>query len=128
MAASVATAFIVCCCCVAAGPVRAGDDDGVAHAILFSGRDFWGNGAFLFGGMLWAPNGFERDGLVFKLMLSGGAYRYKAGDLGGERVIGAELVAQALPGFRVARNHFEAKVFFGPEYEYHRLWPDDPGN
>jgi hypothetical protein len=78
--------------------------------------------------MLYAPDGFEQDGLLFKLLLSGGLYRYNAGDLGGDEVVGAEMMVQALPGFRVARNHFEAKVFMGPEYENHRLWPDDPGN
>ena len=78
--------------------------------------------------MLYAPDGFEQDGLLFKLLISGGLYRYNAGDLGGEQVVGAEMTAQVLPGFRVARNHFEAKIFFGPEYEHHRLWPDDPGN
>ena len=127
-AASVAAAFIVCCFCVAAGPARAGDDEDIARTILFSGRDIWRNGAFVYGGLLYAPDGFEQDGLLFKLLLSSGLYRYNAGDLGGDEVIGAELIAQVLPGFRVTRNHFEAKVFMGPEFENHRLWPDDPGN
>ena len=121
-------AFIVCSFCVAAGPAEAGDDDDVARTILFSGRDLWRNGIFLYGGMLWAPDGFDQDGLLFKFLYSGGLYRYEAGDLGGAEVIGAEWLVQALPGFRVTRNHFEAKIFMGPEYEYHRLWPDDPGN
>lgn len=128
-AASVAAAFIVCCVGWSTGLARAGDDDDdVAHTILFSGRDLWGNGAFAYGGMLYAPDGFEQDGLLFKLLLSGGLYRYNAGSLGGDEVIGAEWLVQALPGFRVARGHFEAKVFLGPEYENHRLWPDDPTN
>ncbi len=127
-AALVAAAFFVCCVCVAPVPVRAGDDDETARIILFSGRDIWANGAFAYGGMLYAPDGFEQDGFLFKFLLSGGLYRYNAGSLGGDEVVGGELVAQALPGFRVARNHFEAKVFFGPEYENHRLWPDDPAN
>jgi hypothetical protein len=128
-AALAAAAFIVCCvCAVSDGFAWAGDDDDIVRTILFSGRDFWRNGVFAYGGMLYAPGGFDRGGLLFKLLLSGGAYRYNAGDLGGERVTGAEFVAQVLPGFRVTRNHFEAKVFMGPEYEYHRLWPDDPGN
>ena len=127
-AASVVAAFIVCCVCLPTGCALAGDDDDVAHAILFSGRDFWRNGAFAYGGMLYAPDGFEQDGLLFKLLLSGGLYRYNAGSLGGQQVIGAEWLAQVLPGFRVTHEHFEAKVFLGPEYEYHRLWPDDPDN
>ena len=126
--ASVAVAFMFCCACAPAGPARAGGDDEISRIILFSGRDLWRNGAFACGGMLYAPNGFEQDGLLFKLLVSGGLYRYNAGSLGGDEVVGAELLVQALPGFRVTRNHFEAKVFFGPEYENHRLWPDDPGN
>ena len=85
-AASVAAAFIVCCVCLPTGCALAGDDDDVAHAILFSGRDFWRNGAFAYGGMLYAPDGFEQDGLLFKLLLSGGLYRYNAGSLGGQQV------------------------------------------
>ena len=128
-AANAAAAFMVCCCVgVSDGPAWAGGDDDIVRTILFSGRDFWRNGAFAYGGILYAPDGFDQDGLLFKLLISGGLYRYNAGDLGGEQVIGAEWLAQALPGFRVARNHFEAKIFIGPEYEYHRLWPDDPGN
>ena len=126
-AASVAAAFVVCCVCLPTGCAWAGDDD-VAHAILFSGRDFWRNGAFAYGGMLYAPDGLDQDGLLFKLLLSGGLYRYNAGSLGGEEVIGAEWLVQVLPGFRFTRGHFEAKIFLGPEYEYHRLWPDDPQN
>ena len=125
-AASAAAAFIVCSVCLATGPARAGDDDEVAHAILFSGRDFWRNGAFAYGGMLYAPGGLDQDGLLFKFLLSGGLYRYNAGNLGGQQVIGAEWLAQVLPGFRFTREHFEAKIFMGAEYEYHRLWPDDP--
>ncbi len=127
-AASVAVAFMVCCVRAPTGPAWAGDDDEIARFILFSGRDLWRNGVFAHGGLIYAPHGFEQDGLLFKLLISGGLYRYDAGDLDGAQVDGAELVAQALPGFRVARNHFEAKIFFGPEYDYHRLWPDDPGN
>ena len=127
-AASAAAAFIVCCVCLPTGPVWAGDDDDVAHVVLFSGRDFWRNGTFAYGGMLWAPDGFDQDGLLFKLLLSGGLYRYNAGSLGGDQVIGAEWLAQVLPGWRVTRERFEAKVFLGPEYENHRLWPDDPAN
>jgi len=125
-AASVAAAF-VCFICLATGRAWAGDDD-VAHAILFSGRDLWRNGAFAYGGMLYAPDGVEQDGLWFKLLLSGGLYRYSAGSLAGQQVIGMEELAQVLPGFRFTRAHFEAKIFMGPEYEYHRLWPDDPDN
>ena len=106
----------------------AGEDDDVARILLFSGRDIWRNGAFAHGGLVWGPYGFEDGAPLFKLLLSGGVYRYDAGDLGGRRVVGAEGIAQALPGFQVKRGHVEARIFFGPEYQIHRLWPDDPGN
>lgn len=78
--------------------------------------------------MLIAPGGFEDDGLMFKLLLSGGLYRYNAGDLGGQEVIGSEMVGQVLPGWRIKRGGVEAKIFFGLDIERHSLTPDDPGN
>jgi hypothetical protein len=124
---SVAAALLVFCVCLSARPGRCGDDDEV-RAILFSGRDIWFNGAFAYGGMMWSPNDLGDDGLLLKVLLSGGLYRYNAGDLGGERVKGGEWMVQVLPGWHVKRGTFEAKVFFGPEYQHHHLWPDDPGN
>lgn len=122
-----AAAFVVCAFCVSAGPGWAADDDD-ARFILFSGRDIWRNGVFANGGLLWAPNGFDQDGVLLKVLLSGGLYRYNAGSLGGQQVIGAEWLAQVMPGWRVKRGALEAKVFFGPEIQNHRLWPDDPAN
>ena len=126
-AASVAAALVVCCVCVTAGPTWA-DDIEDARAIVFSGHDVWFNGAFLNGGVLWSPTAIDEDGFLFKFLLSGGLYRYDAGDLGGERVIGTEWMVQVLPGWHIKRGTFEAKVFWGPEYQHHRLSPDDPGN
>jgi hypothetical protein len=125
-AASVAAALAFVC--VSAVPAGAGNDDDDAHTILFSGRDIWFNGAFLNGGMLWSQSSLEEDGFLVKVLLSGGLYRYNAGDLGGERVIGEEFQVQVLPGWHVKRGSFEAKVFWGPEYPHHHLSPDDPGN
>lgn len=105
----------------------AGDGDD-AKVILFSGRDLWRNGAFAYGGFIAAPGGFEDDGLLLKVLMSGGVYRYNAGDLDGARVIGAEGTVQVLPGFRIKRFGVEAKIFFGLDAERHKLWPDDPGN
>lgn len=105
----------------------AGEDED-ATVILFSGRDIWRNGAFAYGGFLAAPGGFDDDGLLLKVLFTGGAYRYNAGDLGGEQVIGVEGAAQILPGFRIKRHGVEAKIFFGLDVERHKLWPDDPGN
>ncbi len=95
--------------------------------MLFSGRDVWRSGAFAYGGTVWAPTGFEEDGLLLKILLAGGVYRYFAGDLDRD-VIGAEWTAAMMPGWRVKRGPLEVKIFFGPEIQSHRLWPDDPDN
>ena len=126
-AVSIAAAFLVVGFCVSAGPGCAADDDD-ARFIVFSGRDLWRNGIFAHGGLLMAPGGFDQDGLLLKVLLSGGLYRYNAGDLGGETVIGAEWLAQVLPGWRIKRGSAEFKFFVGPDIQRHRLWPDDPGN
>jgi len=123
----VAAALVVCCVGVPAGPAWAGDDDD-ARLILFSGSDIWLNGAFAHGGLLWSPDGLDRDGFTFKALISGGLYRYKAGDLGGERVLGTELSGQLLPGWRIKRGNIETKVFIGLDIQRNRLSPDDPGN
>ena len=122
-----AAAFVACWFCLSAGPSWAADGD-ESRAILFSGRDLWRNGVFAYGGLLVAPGGFEQDGFLLKLLLSGGLYRYVSGGLGGEQVIGAEAKAQVLPGVRIKRGDLEAKFYFGLDYEEHRLWPDDPWN
>ncbi len=125
-ALSLAAAFLVSCVCVTAGPARADDDD-EARFILFSGRDIWRNGIFAHGGLLYAPAGFEQDGLLLKVMTSGGVYRYFSGATG-ERIYGVENSIQILPGWRVKRGDFEAKVFMGLDIQRHWLWPDDPSN
>ncbi|MDO8876141.1 MAG: cellulose biosynthesis protein BcsS [Pseudolabrys sp.] len=107
-------------------PSRADDEE--ARLLLFSGRDIWRNGAFLHSGVLFAPGGFEQDGLMFKLLLGGGVYRYVSGALGGEKVIGAEWTVQAMPGFRIKRGNAELKFFFGLDWQRHKLWPNDPDN
>jgi hypothetical protein len=98
------------------GPARANDFDD-PRIMLFSGRDIWRNGAFAHGGFIVAPSGLDQDGLLLKIMLSGGLYRYDAQNLG-ERVVGAEWLTQVLPGWRMKR----------PEIQNHHLWPDDPAN
>lgn len=126
-AAAAAAVLIVCCVGVSAGPAQAGDDED-ATVILFSGRDIWRNGVFLYGGLLTAPGGFEQDGFLFKMIYSLGAYSYNASNLGGAQVIAGEAIGAVLPGWRIKRGDVEAKFFFGPDFEYHPLWPDDPGN
>src|SRR5690242_7292966 len=125
-AAFAAAALMFCCVCRVASAFAQEDDE--ARVILFSGRDLWRDGAFAYGGFLVAPSGFEDDGLLLKVLLSGGVYRYRAGDLDGQTVLGAEGTAQILPGWRIKRHGVEMKFFFGPDFERHKLWPDDPGN
>jgi hypothetical protein len=108
------------------GPARANDFDD-PRIMLFSGRDIWRNGAFAHGGFIIAPSGLDQDGLLLKIMLSGGLYRYDAQNLG-EHVVGAEWLTQVLPGWRIKRGNVELKVFMGPEIQNHHLRPDDPAN
>jgi hypothetical protein len=96
--------------------------------MLFSGTDLWRNGAFAYGGLLWAPGGLDRDGFTFKAVISGGVYRYHAGAFGGARVQGRELAGELLAGWRIKRGHLEVKAFAGPEFRRNTLSPDDPGN
>ena len=125
-AASAVAAFLFCCVCVAC-PADAGDDED-ARILMFSGRDLWGKGAFLYGGFLIAPGGFEMDGFMLKLGYATGVYRYTSQYLGGERVIGSAIKVDVLPGFRIKRGPVEMKFFFGLDLEWHQLWPADPSN
>lgn len=95
--------------------------------MLFSGRDVWRSGLYAYGGAVWAPLGFEEDGLLLKILLSGGLYQYFAGNLD-QNVLGAQWAAAVMPGWRFKRGPLEIKIFFGPEVSRHRLWPDDPDN
>ena len=122
-----AAAFVVCWLCLAAGPSRAADDDELRY-LLFSGRDIWRNGAFAHGGLLVAPGGLDHDGFLLKLMLSAGVYRYNTGNVDTGQVYGFETTIQILPGWRIKRGDLEAKFFFGPDIEQHKLRPDDPSN
>ena len=87
-------------------PARAGDEDD-ARIMLFSGRDLWRNGAFVYGGFVLAPSGFDQDGLLLKLLSSGGVYRYEASNLGNPRISGIQLLSQVLPGWRIKRGDAE---------------------
>ena len=123
-----AAAFIVCGVSTGPWPAHAGDDDELAHFILFSGRDLWRNGVFAHGGLLWAPGGFDTGGFMLKTLLSAGVYRYTSGALDDATVYGGELKGQVLPGWAFKRGRFELKLFAGLDVETHRLWPDDPSN
>jgi hypothetical protein len=120
-------AFFFCCVWAVTGRAWAGDNED-ARVMLFSGRDLWRNGIFVYGGLVFAPGGLEQDGLLLKVLLSGGAYRYRAENLGGERITGLEALTQLLPGWRIKHGDVELKFFLGPEFQKHSLSPDDPAN
>ncbi|HEY6383386.1 MAG TPA: cellulose biosynthesis protein BcsS [Pseudolabrys sp.] len=126
-ATAIAVATFVFCLGAVTGRARDGDDED-ARIMLFSGRDLWRHGGFVHGGFVFAPSGFDQDGLLLKLLFSGGIYRYRASDLGDRHVIGVGVLSQVLPGWRIKRGNAEFKVFFGPEFQKHYLSPDDPSN
>jgi hypothetical protein len=96
-----------------------------AHFLLFGGTDLWRNGGFAHGGFLWAYQGLDADGPVFKLLLNGGFYRYRGGTTG---FTGRQVMAAALPGWRFKRGTLELTVFAGLDAQDHRCTPADPGN
>jgi len=126
-ATAIVVAMFVFCLGTVAGRARDGDDEN-ARIMLFSGRDLWRHGGFVHGGFIFAPSGFDHDGLLLKLLFSGGIYRYRASDLGDRHVIGVGVTSQVLPGWRIKRGNAEFKLFFGPESQKHYLFPDDPSN
>lgn len=95
--------------------------------MIFSGTDVWANGAFLHGGALWAPAGLNQDGFIFKTLISGGTYYYFSGGLTTE-IMGREVVAQFMPGYRFRIANTEIKLFGGLDLQWHRLSPDDPSS
>jgi Cellulose biosynthesis protein BcsS len=109
-----------------AGSGATHDGRSSAKVLLFSGADFWRNGAFLHGGLMWSPGGLDQDGFTLKLLIGGGTYRYDSGLLGTE-VIGRQYFGSALAGWRVKSEGFEATIFIGPDLQDHKLDPDDPG-
>jgi cellulose biosynthesis protein BcsS len=121
-----AAGTLVCWVGVSAGPVRAGDDS--ARFLLFSGTDVWRDGAFVHGGLLWSPDGVDREGFTFKAMMSGGQYRYVSGSLDNTWIVGTEESIQALPGWRFKRERLELKIFAGLEAKHGATSPADPLN
>lgn len=127
----IATAVLAAAAVVCAVPGAADnlpDRHEQENFIFFAGSDFWRDGAFLHGGVLWAANGLDREGLVFKLMTSGGTYRYRSGALGNAEVTGREFAAHALAGWRFVRKNLVMTIFGGLDIESHDQSPQDPGS
>lgn len=98
---------------------------GGEHFLLFSGADGWASGGFGHGGMVWSPDGLNRDGLAVKLLGGAGTYRYQSN---GSEITGTQFVAAAMPGWRFKQGSFEATLFAGLDFQDHRLNPADPAN
>lgn len=98
------------------------------HLLIFSGSDLWRHWAFAHGGILWSPAGLYNEGFTLKLLLNGGAYRYRSGALGDINVIGRQLAVAVQPGWRFKRAGFEVTVFAGLDLQNFRFTPDDPGS
>jgi Cellulose biosynthesis protein BcsS len=125
----VVTAFAVAgmfCLILFGGATEAGAAD-TPHFLFFGGTDFWRYGDFLYGGTLWSPRGLNNDGFALKLLLNGGAYTYRSGDLR-TNVDGDMFSATAMPGWRFTRGGLTVGVFAGPVAQDYRLTPYDPGN
>jgi len=120
-----AASLLVVACCLCS-VVSAGADSLGAKVLLFSGTDLWRHGSFLYGGVLWSPNGLDQGGFTLKAIASGGSYNYLSNSLC--EVTGRAFVAQIMPGWTFKRGMLELKVFAGLDAQHHRLMPDDPGS
>ncbi len=125
----VATAFAVTSffAVISCGGTAKADSADAPHFLLFGGTDLWRYGDFLYGGALWSPGGLNTDGFALKLLLNGGAYNYKSGDLR-TTVDGDMFSATAMPGWRFTRGGLTVGVFAGPVTQDYRLSPYDPGS
>ncbi len=123
---SVAASAAVLLFCVS--PARADTAAPDNHPfLLFAGSDLWRDGAFLHGGLLWSPGGFDADGFTLKLLLAGGGYTYPSSGLHTD-VDGTLFSASALPGWRVTSDGISIALYAGPIVQDYRLSPFDPGS
>jgi hypothetical protein len=95
--------------------------------LLFSGTDLWRYGSFLYGGVLWSPDGLDTGGFTLKMLLDGGKYSYVSG-ASGDNIDGTKLSAAALPGWRFTGGGLTVTLFAGPLIQDYRLTPADPGS
>jgi len=93
--------------------------------LYFGGMDLWRNGGFVHGGVVWSPDGLDRPGFTFKLLVAGGRYQYRSGTVD---IVGTQGLAAAMPGWRFKVANLEILVLGGLDLQSHRLAPDDPAN
>ncbi len=106
-----------------ADPIPVGHDD--ARYLLSASTDLWRHGGFGHGGVLWSPDGLDREGFALKLTFGGGVYRYRSGALGNAEVTGRQFAGSLLPGWRFQHERATFGVFVGLDLQSHRLSPDD---
>ena len=95
------------------------------NILFFSGTEGWSHGLFSHSGLLWAPQGLDGDGIVLKLLLNSGLYRYRSGR---NEIVGVETMGAALLGARWHAPGLEVTVYAGLDVQDHRFLPNDPGN
>lgn len=61
-------------------------------------------------GVVWSPDGVNKEGFALKVMFGGGNYRYISGALNNTEVSGRLLAATILPGYRFVRDKFIATI------------------
>lgn len=93
--------------------------------LFFAGVDLWSGGGSVHGGLLWAPWGLQRDGLVFKLVGGGGSYQYQSN---GQPIRGMHAFDSLMAGYRFSGTGFEARLFLGLDVQNHWLSRADPAN
>lgn len=109
-----------------AAPDRLGNGAKQPRFLYFFGSDLWPHWAFGHGGVLWAPGGLDSEGFAFKLLASGGVFRYRSGALNDLEVIGRNYSLSALPGWRFKRSAIDFVVFAGLDLQQFFLTPNDP--
>jgi hypothetical protein len=115
-------ATIAILCTIAARAETAGPNN--PSFLLFAGTDFWRDGAFGNGGLLWSPTGLNQGGFTLKLLLAGGQYIYPSSTLHMD-VAGTLVSASALPGWRMTNSGLTIGLYAGPIVQDYRLTPYD---
>jgi hypothetical protein len=95
------------------------------HYLYFAGTDIWRHGRFLHGGVVWSPDGLDRQGFTLKLLLAGGRYLYRSGI---NEIAGDQFLAAAMPGWRFKIADLEVVALAGIDVQNHRLSLHDPSN
>jgi len=104
---------------------RSPGDANMPTTLYFSGADLWGKGSTFYGGVLWSPEGLDRDGFTLKILVAGGSYFYQSGFAD---VRGTDVLGSILPGYRIKQGNLEIKAFAGLDAQHHWTIPDDPSN